>query len=110
MLVECWPTVFDAGPTFNQHLFNVSCLLGCTIIIITVITSVNRCLFTNHDTLFAAKTVVFERECVHDSQQIWQLFDIKAARTELLSTHLKFWFLRAKQILRRVKISSVSLT
>ena len=23
-----WPIVCDAGPTFNQHCFNVSCLLG----------------------------------------------------------------------------------
>ena len=28
MLVKCWPTVFDAVPTFNQHWFNVLCLLG----------------------------------------------------------------------------------
>ena len=28
MLVQCWPTVCDAGPTLNQHWFNASCLLG----------------------------------------------------------------------------------
>ena len=28
MLVYCWPTVYDAGPTINQHCFNVLCLLG----------------------------------------------------------------------------------
>ena len=25
MLVQCWPTVFDAGPTLFQHWVNVSC-------------------------------------------------------------------------------------
>ena len=31
MLADCWATVSDAGPTFNQHRANVSCLLryGC---------------------------------------------------------------------------------
>ena len=29
MLVQCWPTVRDAGQAFNQHWFNASCLLGC---------------------------------------------------------------------------------
>ena len=29
MLVQCWPTICDAGPTSNQHWFNGSCLLGC---------------------------------------------------------------------------------
>ena len=28
MLVWCWATVFDAGPTSNQHWVNVSCLIG----------------------------------------------------------------------------------
>ena len=28
MLVYRWSTVYDAGPTLNQHLFNVLCLLG----------------------------------------------------------------------------------
>ena len=28
MMVQCWPTVYDAGPTLNQHWFNVTCLLG----------------------------------------------------------------------------------
>ena len=28
MLVQCWPTVCDAGPTFNQHQNNVNCLPG----------------------------------------------------------------------------------
>ena len=28
MLVQCWPTVFDAGPKLNQHSLSVSCLLG----------------------------------------------------------------------------------
>ena len=27
MLVKCWPTVCDAGPTLNQHWVSVSCLL-----------------------------------------------------------------------------------
>ena len=27
MLIQCWPIVYDAGPTLNQHCFNVSCLL-----------------------------------------------------------------------------------
>ena len=27
MLVQCWATVYDAGPTLNQHRVNVSCLL-----------------------------------------------------------------------------------
>ena len=29
MLVQCWSTVYDAGPTLNQQWDNVSCLLGC---------------------------------------------------------------------------------
>ena len=29
MLVQCWPTIYDADPTSNQHWFNASCLLGC---------------------------------------------------------------------------------
>ena len=29
MLVQCWPTICDAGPTSNKHWFNASCLLGC---------------------------------------------------------------------------------
>ena len=28
-MVQCWPTVCDAGPASNQHWFNASCLLGC---------------------------------------------------------------------------------
>ena len=29
MLLWCWATVFDAGPTSHQHWINVPCLLGC---------------------------------------------------------------------------------
>ena len=29
MLVQCWSTVYAAGPTLDQHCFDVSCLLGC---------------------------------------------------------------------------------
>ena len=29
MLVWCWPTVYDAGPTLNYHRVNISCLLDC---------------------------------------------------------------------------------
>ena len=29
MLVQCWPTIRNAGSTSNQHWFNASCLLGC---------------------------------------------------------------------------------
>ena len=29
MLVQCWPTACDDGPTSNQHWFSASCLLGC---------------------------------------------------------------------------------
>ena len=28
VLVQCWPIVCDAGPTLNQHMGNVPCLLG----------------------------------------------------------------------------------
>ena len=28
MLFQCWPTVFDAGPTLKQHRVNVPSLLG----------------------------------------------------------------------------------
>ena len=28
MLAQCWPTVFDAGPTLHQHWLNFSCSLG----------------------------------------------------------------------------------
>ena len=27
ILVQCWPAVYDVGPTLNQYWFNVSCLL-----------------------------------------------------------------------------------
>ena len=27
MLFQCWPTVFDAGPTLKQHWVNAPCLL-----------------------------------------------------------------------------------
>ena len=29
MLVQCWPTICDAGPESIQHWWNASCLLGC---------------------------------------------------------------------------------
>ena len=29
MLFQCWATVFDAGPTLNQHWVNGWCLLVC---------------------------------------------------------------------------------
>ena len=28
MLFQCWPTVFDAGPTLKQHWVNAPCLTG----------------------------------------------------------------------------------
>ena len=28
MLVQCWATVYDAGPTLDQHRVDDSCLLG----------------------------------------------------------------------------------
>ena len=28
IVVQCWPTVCDVGPTLIHHWFNVSCLLG----------------------------------------------------------------------------------
>ena len=28
MLIKCWPSVGDNGPTFNQHWFSVSCFSG----------------------------------------------------------------------------------
>ena len=28
MPVQCWSTVYDAGPTLNHHWLDVSCLLG----------------------------------------------------------------------------------
>ena len=27
MLFQCWPTVFDAGPTLKQHWVNAPCIL-----------------------------------------------------------------------------------
>ena len=27
LLIQRWPTVYDAGPAFTQHWFNVSCLM-----------------------------------------------------------------------------------
>ena len=27
MLIQCWSSVFDAGPTLKQHWLNASCLL-----------------------------------------------------------------------------------
>ena len=32
LLYQCWPTVFDAGPTLKQHWVNVPCLLGWPVI------------------------------------------------------------------------------
>ena len=29
MFDQCWPTVYDVGPTSVKHWLNVSCLLGC---------------------------------------------------------------------------------
>ena len=29
-VVQCWSTVYDAGPTFYQHLVDLSCLLEYT--------------------------------------------------------------------------------
>ena len=34
MLFQCWPTVFDAGPTLKQRWLNASCLLAIAIVII----------------------------------------------------------------------------
>ena len=28
MMFKCWPSVYDAGPTFKHYYFNVSCFLG----------------------------------------------------------------------------------
>ena len=28
MMFQCWPTLFDAGPTLKQHRVNDPCLLG----------------------------------------------------------------------------------
>ena len=28
LLVQCWLTVYDVGPTLNQHWINASCLLS----------------------------------------------------------------------------------
>ena len=28
MLIQCWASVEDGGPTLNQHCVNVPCLLG----------------------------------------------------------------------------------
>ena len=36
MLVQCWASVTDGGPTLNQHYVNVSCLLGKTSVISAV--------------------------------------------------------------------------
>ena len=33
MLVQCEPIVSDTGPTLYQHWVNVSCLLGCIILL-----------------------------------------------------------------------------
>ena len=31
MLVRCWSTVYDAGPTLNKHWVNLLCLLCCVV-------------------------------------------------------------------------------
>ena len=31
VLIQCWSSVFDAGPTLNQHWMKVLCLLGCVL-------------------------------------------------------------------------------
>ena len=41
MLFQCWPTVFDAGPTLKQHWVNASCLLGIYYFIHSFIQSSN---------------------------------------------------------------------
>ena len=28
MLIQCWPSCVDSGPTLNKRWFNVLCLLG----------------------------------------------------------------------------------
>ena len=42
LLVQCWSTVYDAGPTLNQQWLNVSCLLGWQVIF-PVIHTVTQC-------------------------------------------------------------------
>ena len=39
VLVQCWPTVCDAGPALNQHWFNASCLLGAAFADLVVLTA-----------------------------------------------------------------------
>ena len=34
ILFQCWPTVFDAGPTLKQHCVNAPCLLGLQSLIV----------------------------------------------------------------------------
>ena len=33
LLVQCWASVVDGEPTLNQQWLNVSCLLGCFVLI-----------------------------------------------------------------------------
>ena len=42
MLGQCCPAVYDVGPTFTQHWFNVSCLLGTEGVILRGLYSLNN--------------------------------------------------------------------
>ena len=37
MVFQCWPTVFDAGPTLKQHWVNAPCLLGFWLRLVVIV-------------------------------------------------------------------------
>ena len=56
MLFQCWPTVFDAGPTFKQHWVNVPCLLGCNQLIPQIPGYMEKDMSTNISQIVAYET------------------------------------------------------
>ena len=61
MLVQCWATVYDVGPTLNQHSVNASCLLGnCTSASATTALGTRLC----HDVESTSMTLIQRRNNV----------------------------------------------
>ena len=97
MLVQCWPTICDAGPASNQPWFNASYLLGC------VQTSKHKTFvqcWTNVEdvvsTLYKCYTTVLCLLGIAAAQQTWGLTTPNASPIEIhvkcLNSTGRFYF------------------